>query len=84
MTMLVSTEAIGWAATVVFTASYFARQPHTLRRIQMGGAAMWMAYGVATGALPVVAANGLVLCAAAWAERRRRRDAPASTGIAEA
>jgi hypothetical protein len=57
----------------VFTASYFTRHQDTLRRVQMGGAAMWLAYGLATRALPVITANILVLGAAAWAEHRRSR-----------
>lgn len=65
-------DAIGWAATAVFTASYFTRTHATLRRVQMGGAAMWLAYGLATRALPVITANVLVLGAAAWAEVRPR------------
>lgn len=76
MNALLSSEAIGWLATVIFTGSYFARQQRTLRRVQMGGAMMWIAYGVATGALPVIAANALVLCAAGWAELSRRGTAP--------
>ncbi len=70
MTGLLTPDAIGWAATAVFTASYFTRSHTTLRRVQMGGAAMWLAYGVATRALPVITANLLVLGAATWAEAR--------------
>ena len=73
MNALLTADAIGWAATAVFTASYFAKHQDTLRRVQMGGAAIWLAYGVATRALPVITANLLVLAAAAWAEHRRPR-----------
>lgn len=73
MNAFLTADAIGWAATAVFTASYFAKHHDTLRRVQMGGAAMWLAYGVATRALPVITANILVLGAAAWAEHRRAR-----------
>ena len=69
-------DAIGWTATAVFTASYFTRGPATLRRVQMAGALLWMTYGVVTRASPVVVANVLVLGAAFWAEHRHRRDRP--------
>jgi hypothetical protein len=60
------TEALGWAATAVFVGSYFFRRPERLVRAQMAGAVMWTAYGVLVRAPPVVAANLLVLAAAAW------------------
>jgi hypothetical protein len=64
------TDALGWVATAVFAGSYFCRRPATLRRMQMGGALLWVAYGVLVHALPVIAANVLVLSAAAWTARR--------------
>ena len=73
------TEAVGWAATVVFTTSYFFRQPSTLRRIQAAAACLWIAYGVATGSLPVVVANLLVAAAAVFSLYRSgsgKRSAP--------
>jgi hypothetical protein len=63
-------EYLGWAATAVFVSSYFCARALTLKRVQMAGAAMWIAYGVAIGAVPVVAANLLVFGAAAWTARR--------------
>ena len=42
-----------------------------LKRVQMLGALMWVAYGVLIGASPVVAANLLVFAAAAWTTRER-------------
>jgi len=63
-------EYLGWAATAVFVSSYFCARAETLKRVQMAGAAMWIAYGLAIGASPVVAANLLVLAAAAWTARR--------------
>ena len=60
---------LGWAATGVFVASYFCGAG-ALRRLQMLGAGMWMAYGVFLHAPPVVVANLLVLCAAAWSATR--------------
>ena len=63
-------EYLGWAATAVFVSSYFSTSPHTLRRLQMTGAVMWMAYAVIIRAAPVFVANLLVLCAAAWTAAR--------------
>lgn len=63
-------DALGWAATAVFVGSYFCGRPETLRRMQMLGALMWMAYGLLMHALPVVVANLLVVAAAAWTARR--------------
>lgn len=63
------TEYLGWIATAVFVASYFARREAMLRRMQMAGAGMWVAYGLLIQAPPVVAANVLVLLAAAWTAR---------------
>jgi hypothetical protein len=63
-------EALGWAATAVFVGSYFFARSEVLVRVQMAGALMWAAYGVLMRAPPVVAANVLVLGAAAWKARR--------------
>lgn len=71
------TEYLGWAATAVFVASYFFRQPQSLRAVQMLGAAMWVAYGVLIQAAPVVVANVLVFSAAAWTIVRARLASPA-------
>ncbi len=65
-------EALGWAATAVFVASYFAR-PSRLAAVQMVGALMWIAYGVLIGASPVIVSNLLVLGAAAWTMTRGER-----------
>jgi hypothetical protein len=66
-------DYLGWAATVVFVGSYFATSPDAIRRIQMVGAVMWMAYAVLNHAAPVFVANLLVLCAAAWTATRSSR-----------
>jgi hypothetical protein len=63
-------ELLGWTATVVFVISYFCRRAEVLRRVQMAGAAMWVVYGLLVQAAPVVAANLLVLVAAAWTAAR--------------
>jgi hypothetical protein len=65
------TQTLGWVATAVFVASYFFERPAWLRAAQMGGAALWIAYGCLIGALPVIAANVLVFTAAAWTLLRR-------------
>ena len=64
--------SIGWVATAVFTASYFARRAQTLRYLQMLGATLWLVYGVAIDAPPVIVAKVLVLSAAAWTALRGR------------
>ena len=61
---------LGWAATAVFSASYFFRQPAALRRIQAVAACLWIAYGILIGAFPVVAANVIVAAAAIYSARR--------------
>jgi hypothetical protein len=63
-------EYLGWIATVVFVASYFCKTPGALRSMQMAGALLWVTYGILIAAPPVVAANVLVLLAAAWTARR--------------
>jgi hypothetical protein len=64
-------EYLGWLATAVFVGSYFCAAPAMLKRVQIVGALLWAVYGVLIGAVPVVAANLLVLGAAAWTLRRR-------------
>jgi hypothetical protein len=65
-------ELLGWTATAVFVASYFAARPSLLRAIQMLGALLWVSYGLLIGASPVIVANLLVFSAAAWTAFRRR------------
>jgi hypothetical protein len=75
------TEGIGWAATAVFTASYFCRRATSLRRMQMAGAALWLGYGLAIRAMPVIAANLLLLAAAVFTSWYGRRGADAATSL---
>jgi hypothetical protein len=70
------TETLGWVATAVFVASYFFAKPAALRAMQMGGAVLWIVYGVLIGAIPVIAANALVFAAAAWTFARSRLRSP--------
>jgi hypothetical protein len=58
-------DYLGWAATAVFVGSYFCAKTDVLKRVQMIGALMWIAYGLLIGASPVVVANVLVFGAAA-------------------
>jgi hypothetical protein len=67
------TESLGWVATCVFVGSYFFKRPDALRTIQMCGAALWIVYGLLIHATPVIAANALVLAAAAWTTCSRTR-----------
>lgn len=71
----VAVEALGWAATATFVGSYLAKRAETLVRVQIVGALLWTAYGVLVAAAPVVAANLLVVAAAAWKARASRREA---------
>lgn len=66
---------LGWAATAVFTASYFCRRTEVLRVVQMLGAGMWIGYGVVNNAPPVIVANALVLTVAGATTLRGRRRA---------
>lgn len=79
----VAVEALGWAATATFAGSYLAKRAETLVRVQIVGALMWAAYGVLVAAAPVIAANLLVVAAAAWKARTSRlRDASGSHAAA--
>jgi hypothetical protein len=60
-------EYLGWLATAVFVGSYMCKGSDALKRVQMIGALMWVAYGLLIRATPVVAANLLVFTAAGWA-----------------
>lgn len=66
-------EPIGWLATAVFAASYFCKEPATLRRLQAAAAMLWIAYGVLLGAAPVVVANVIVASLALWSSWSRGR-----------
>jgi hypothetical protein len=59
-------EPIGWLATAVFAASYFCKQPSTLRRLQAVAATLWIAYGIRLAAAPVIVANVIVASLALW------------------
>jgi len=54
------TEWIGWVATAVFAVSYTFRSAEKLRVIQALAALLWIIYGIAVGAAPVIVANMIV------------------------
>lgn len=74
-------SAIGWLATVIFASSYAFRPPEILRRIQAVAALLWVLYGVAIDAMPVVVANLVVAGAALWSSLAQRRTEGSSTRI---
>ena len=63
-------DLVGWAATATFAVSYFCREPRTLRLTQAAAASLWLVYGIALGATPVIVANVMVVSLALWSARR--------------
>ena len=57
-------DAIGWIATAVFSLSYLSHSGSTLRRVQAIAAGLWIAYGFAISATPVIVANVIVAVSA--------------------
>jgi hypothetical protein len=70
----ITIQLLGWTATAVFVGSYFFKRPWVLRSVQMGGALLWVTYGIVIDAVPVIVANALVFSAAAWTALRRIRN----------
>jgi len=69
-------DAIGWTATAGFSLSYLFKNGATLRRVQAIAAVLWIAYGVAISAKPVIVANLIVAVSAlgsAFSSARRQR-----------
>jgi hypothetical protein len=64
------TDWVGWLATAVFVLSYRFRDQRTLRWIQAVAAVLWVGYGVARHAMPVVVANLLVAGMALYSSLR--------------
>lgn len=71
-------DALGWAATAAFAASYAFRDPRALRKVQASAAAIWICYGVAIGSAPVVVSNVTVAGLALWSMVRGRGGAVAA------
>jgi hypothetical protein len=61
---------IGWVATAMTVGSYFCRNQLTLRRVQAVSAVVWMSYGVAISARPIITANVIVASVAGWSTLR--------------
>ena len=59
-------DLVGWAATALFAASYFCRGPRALRLLQAAAALLWLVYGIALHAMPVIVANVIVASLALW------------------
>jgi uncharacterized integral membrane protein len=62
-------DLIGWAATGLFATSYFCREPRRLRLTQAAAAVLWLGYGIALWAVPVIVANVIVASLALWSMR---------------
>ena len=73
-------ESVGWLATAVFAGSYFCKEPSTLRRLQAAAAVLWIVYGVALGATPVIVANVIVASLALWSSLATARPRSLSLG----
>jgi hypothetical protein len=54
-------DLIGWVASAVFASSYLFKDQRTLRWVQAGAALLWMTYGIALNAKPVIVANGVLV-----------------------
>jgi hypothetical protein len=66
------TDWVGWLATAVFVVSYRFRDQRTLRWVQALAAILWVIYGLARQAMPVVIANLLVAGMAVYSSRPTR------------
>ncbi len=62
---------VGWVATGVFALSYFCRKPRVVRGVQAGAACLWIGYGAAMHAAPVVVANLIVAVVAGVSAMRK-------------
>jgi Bacterial inner membrane protein len=72
-------DALGWVATALFAASYFCKEPRALRLTQALAALVWIAYGIALQAAPVIVANAVVASLAVWSSLdARASQAPGS------
>jgi len=77
MNFLQSGQWVGWVATGLFALSYLVKRPLNLLLLQALAGTLWIIYGAAIGAGPVVIANGVVTTGALykaqaiWREQRR-------------
>jgi hypothetical protein len=74
MRELALADGVGWLATAVFVVSYRFRDQRTLRWVQALAAVLWVAYGLARQAMPVVIANLLVAGMAVYSSRQTMAD----------
>jgi hypothetical protein len=65
---------VGWVATAVFVTSYRFKNQQTLRWIQALAALLWVGYGLAREAMPVVIANLLVAGMAVYSSRQGKSE----------
>jgi hypothetical protein len=70
-------DAIGWAATAIFLASYSCADPRKLRLMQAAAALVWAGYGAMLHAIPIIAANLLVAGVAVYSAVQGLRQARA-------
>jgi len=68
---MIMLELLGWIATALFASSYFFKRASHLRFVQATAAMLWVGYGFAIGAKPVIAANLLVAGIAVYSGWRR-------------
>lgn len=61
-----SGEWVGWVATGLFALSYLVARPLHLLLLQALAGTLWITYGAAIGAIPVVIANGVVTAGALY------------------
>lgn len=61
-----SGEWVGWVATALFALSYIVARPLHLLLLQALAGTLWITYGAAIGAIPVVIANGVVTAGALY------------------
>lgn len=64
--LLETGEWVGWVATALFALSYIVARPLHLLLLQALAGSLWIAYGTAIGAMPVVIANGVVTTGALY------------------
>lgn len=62
---------IGWLATGVFASSYFSKNAAKICLVQAVAAGIWIVYGVSIHALPLIGANVIIGCLAAYSAWKR-------------
>jgi hypothetical protein len=75
---------LGWVATAVFAVSYLCRDAAMLRRVQAAAAVLWVGYGVALEAPPVIVANLIVAAMALYSSLTGLRQAQVAPRLLDA